>query len=106
MFLLYCGITGLGSKTGVQAMIIKAADAMFEPKIWSGSALSALCQAVFESGNRELACHIMSTCGSNIDVEVDGLLPVGIQWCIDVYGSIQQICICQSLVISIMCPHV
>ena len=87
MFLLYCRITGLGSKTGVQAMIVKAADAMFEPKLWSGSALSALCQAVSESGNRELACRIMSTCGSNIDVEVDGLFPVGIQWCIDVYGQ-------------------
>ena len=86
-FLLYCGITGLGSKTGVQAMIVKAADAMFEPKIWSGSALSALCQAVSESGNRELACRIMSTCGSNIHVEVDGLLPVGIPWCINVYGQ-------------------
>ena len=70
MFLLYCGITGLGSKTGVQAMLVKAADAMFEPVIEEGSALSALCQAVGESGNRELACRIMSTCGSNIQLEV------------------------------------
>ena len=89
MFLLYCGITGLGSKTGVQAMLVKAADAMFEPAIEEGSALSALCQAVGESGNRELACRIMSTCGSNIQVVCNryNILPVGIPWCIEVYGQ-------------------
>ena len=89
MFLLYCGITGLGSKTGVQAMLVKAADAMFKPIIWRGSALSALCQAVSESGNRELACRIMSTCGSNIQVNLNwySILPVGIPWCIEVYGQ-------------------
>ena len=89
MFLLYCGITGLGSKTGVQAMLVKAADAMFEPVIEYGSALSALCQAVGESGNRELARRIMSTCGSNIKVDFFGynILPVGIPWCIEVYGQ-------------------
>ena len=88
MFLLYCGITGLGSKTGVQAMLVKAADAMFEPAIKDGSALSALCQAVSESGNRELACRIMSTCGSNINIQLRafGLL-IGIPWCIEVYGQ-------------------
>ena len=97
MFLLYCGITGLGSKTGVQAMLVKAADAMFEPAIRKGSALSALCQAVSESENRELACRIMSTCGSNIQVDFStpsgiiyigilGILP-GIPWCIEVYGQ-------------------
>ena len=85
MFLLYCGITGLGSKTGVQAMIVKAADALFKPAIEDGSALSALCQAVSESGNRELACRIMSTCGSNIQLRLS--LPVGIPWCIEVYGQ-------------------
>ena len=89
MFLLYCGITGLGSKTGVQAMLVKAADAMFEPEIRSGSALSALCQAISESGNRELACRIMSTCGSSVGVELDrdSILPVAIPWCIEVYGQ-------------------
>ena len=87
MFLLYCGITGLGSKTGVQAMLVKAADGMFEPVIEYGSALSALCQAVGESGNRELACRIMSTCGSNIKLRLLGILPVGIPWCIEVYGQ-------------------
>ena len=89
MFLLYCGITGLGSKTGVQAMLVKAADAMFEPEIRRGSALSALCQAVGESGNRELACRIMSTCGSNINIQLDSfnIVPVGIPWCIEVYGQ-------------------
>ena len=91
MFLLYCGITGLGSKTGVQAMLVKAADGMFEPAIEAGSALSALCQAVGESGNRELACRVMSTCGSNIQVDCNsilpGILPVGIPWCIEVYGQ-------------------
>ena len=89
MFLLYCGITGLGSKTGVQAMLVKAADAMFEPTVMYGSALSALCQAVGESGNRELACRIMSTCGSNIQVNLNrhSTLPVGIPWCIEVYGQ-------------------
>ena len=89
MFLLYCGITGLGSKTGVQAMLVKAADAMFEPEIKDGRALSALCQAVGESGNRELACRVMSTCGSNIQVDLKwySILPVGIPWCIEVYGQ-------------------
>ena len=89
MFLLYCGVTGLGSKTGVQAVLVKAADAMFEPEIRSGSALSALCQAISESGNRELACHVMSTCGSNVGVELDSysILPIGIPWCIEVYGQ-------------------
>ena len=89
MFLLYCGITGLGSKTGVQAMLVKAADGMFEPVIEAGSALSALCQAVSESGNRELARRIMSTCGSNIQVDFNwySILPVGIPWCIEVYGQ-------------------
>ena len=89
MFSLYCGITGLGSKTGVQAMLVKAADAMFEPEIRRGSALSALCQAVSESGNRELACRIMSTCGSSVGVELDpySILLVGIPWCIEVYGQ-------------------
>ena len=89
MFLLYCGITGLGSKTGVQAMLVKAADAMFEPEIREESALSALCQAVGESGNRELACRVMSTCGSNIQVDFYrySILPVGIPWCIEVYGQ-------------------
>ena len=89
MFLLYCGITGLDSKTGVQAMLVKAADGMFEPVIEVGSALSALCQAVGESGNRELACRIMSTCGSNINIQLDlsDIVPVGIPWCIDVYGQ-------------------
>ena len=87
MFLLYCGITGLGSKTGVQAMLVKAADAMFEPEFRSGSALSALCQAVAESGNRELACRVMSTCGSNVQVDLFDILPAGIPWCIEVYGQ-------------------
>ena len=89
MFLIYCGITGLGSKTGMQAMLVKAADAMFAPAIRDGSALSALCQAVGESGNRELACRIMSTCGSNIRVDLNrySILPVGIPWCIEVYGQ-------------------
>ena len=87
MFLLFCGISGLGSKTGVQAMLVKAAVAMFEPEIRSGSALYALCQAVAESGNRELACRIMSNCGSNVRVDLFGILPVGIPWCIEVYGQ-------------------
>ena len=89
MFLLYCGITGLGSKTGVQAMLVKAADAMFKPTIKYGSALSALCQAVSESGNRKLVCRVMSTCGSNIRVDLEwySILPVGIPWCIEVYGQ-------------------
>ena len=89
MFLLYCGITGLGSTTGVQAMLVKAADAMFEPESRNGSALSALCQAISESGNRELACRVMSTCGSNIGVELDQycILPIGLSWCIEVYGQ-------------------
>ena len=89
MFLLYCGITGLGSKTGVQAMLVEAADAMFQPAIEYGSALSALCQAVSESGNRELACRVMSTCGSKIQVLLDSyrILPAGIPWCIEVYGQ-------------------
>ena len=89
MFLLYCGITGLGSKTGVQAMLVEAADAMFQPAIERGSALSALCQAVSESGNRELACRVMSTCGSNVQVTLDSfrILPAGIPWCIEVYGQ-------------------
>ena len=88
MFFLYCGITGLGSKTGVQAMLVKAADAMFEPEIRRGSALYALCQAVAESGNRELACHVMSTwSGSNIQIVLEDILPIGIPWCIEVYGQ-------------------
>ena len=89
MFLLYCGITGLGSKTGVQAMLIKAADAMFQPAIGEGSALFALCQAVSESGNSELASHVMSTCRSTIQVTLgcNRILPAGIPWCIEVYGQ-------------------
>ena len=87
MFFLYCGITGLGSKTGVQAMLVKAADAMFKPAITSGSALCALCHAISESGNRELACRVLSTCESNIQVGLVGILPVGIPWCIEVYGQ-------------------
>ena len=89
MFLLYCGITGLGSKTGVQAMLVKAVDAMFKPEIRKETALSVLCQAVSESGNRELACRVMSTCGSKINIQLGlfGLLPVGIPWCIDAYGQ-------------------
>ena len=87
MFFLYCGITGLGSKTGVQAMLVKAADAMFKPKVRRGSALCALCQAISESGNRELACRVLSTCGSNIQVDLDDTLPVGMRWCIEVYGQ-------------------
>ena len=87
MFMLYCGITGLGSKTGVQAMLVKAADAMFEPDIRRRSALYALCQAISESGNRELAYRVMSTCGGNIQIELNGILPIGIPWCIEVYGQ-------------------
>ena len=94
MFLLYCGITGLGSKTGVQVMLVEAADAMFQPAIGYGSALSALCQAVSESGNRELACRVMSTCGSNIQVRLDSNLPAGIPWCIEVYGQhTEELCL-------------
>ena len=89
MFLMFCGITGLGSKTGVQALLIKAADTMFEPAIRRGSAVYALCQAISESGNRELASRVMSTCGSKVGVELDmySILPVGIPWCIEVYGQ-------------------
>ena len=88
MFLLYCGITGL-DKTGVQAMLIKAADTMFKPEILRSSALSALCQAVSESGNKELAYRIMSTCGSNVQVWLDIIFSLqgGIPWCIEVYGQ-------------------
>ena len=94
MFLLYCGVTGLGSKTGVQAMLVEAADAMFQPTIEDGSALSALCQAVSESGNRELACRVMSTCGSNVQVRLDHNLPAGIPWCIEVYGQhTEELCL-------------
>ena len=96
MFLLYCGITGLGSKTGVQAMLVEAADAMFQPAIEDGSALSALCQTVSESGNRELSCRVMSTCGSNIQVTLRSysILPAGIPWCIEVYGQhTEELCL-------------
>ena len=96
MFLLYCGISGLGSKTGVQAMLVEAADAMFQPAIERRSALSALCQAVSESENRELACRVMSTCGSNVQVTLDrhGILPAGIPWCIEVYGQhTEELCL-------------
>ena len=88
MFLLYCGITGLGTTTGVQAMLIKAVDAMFEPEIVVGSAFYALCQAVSESGNRELACRNMAACGSNINIHgLLSILPVGLPWCIEAYGQ-------------------
>ena len=91
MFLLYCGITGLDSKTGMQGMFIKAADAMFQPTIEDGSALSALCQAVSESGNKELACRIMSTCGSNVQVAFETIpLLGGAPWCIEAYGQHQE----------------
>ena len=91
MFLLYCGITGLDSKTGLQGMFIKAADAMFQPTIEDGSALSALCQAVSESGNKELACRIMSTCGSNVRVAFETIsLLGGAPWCIEAYGQHQE----------------
>ena len=85
MFLLFCGITGLRSKTGVQAMLVKGADALFRPTIESGSALAALCEAVSESGNRELACRILSPCGSNISVTP--LSISGVEWCIEAYGQ-------------------
>ena len=94
MFLLYCGVTGLGSKTGVQVMLVEAADAMFQPAIERRSALSALCQAVSEGGNRELACRVMSTCGSNVEVRLRRNLPAGIPWCIEVYGQhTEELCL-------------
>ena len=87
MFLLYCGITGLRSKTGVQAMLVNAADALFQPTIELGSALGALCEAVSESGNSELACRILSTCGSNVQVSRSVLTSPGMPWCIEAYGQ-------------------
>ena len=88
MFLLYCGITGLCSKTGVQAMLVKAADALFQPTVEHGSALGALCEAVSESGNSELAGCIISTCGSSIQVSLPfpSTLP-GVPWCVEAYGQ-------------------
>ena len=87
MFLLYCGITGLRSKTGVQAMLVKAADALFQPTIEYGSALGALCEAVSESGNRELAWRIISTCGSSVQVGIFLRTSPGIPWCIEACGQ-------------------
>ena len=87
IFLLYCGITGLHSKTGVQAMLVKAADALFQPIIERRSALGALCEAVSESGNKELACRILSTCGSNVQVSGSVLTSPSIPWCIEAYGQ-------------------
>ena len=92
-FLLYCGITGLHSKTGVQAMLVKAADAQFQPTIERGSALAALCEAVSESSNRELACHILSTCGSNVQVGTFFSSP-GVLWCIEACGQhTEELCL-------------
>ena len=96
MFLLYCGITGLRSKTGVQAMLVKAADALFQPTIEEGSALGALCEAVSESGNSELAWRILSTCGSNVQVGIFFSLP-GIPWCIEACGQHTHMELCLSI---------
>ena len=96
MYLLYCGITGLRSKTGVQAMLVKAADALFQPTIEEGSALGALCEAVSESSNRELACRIISTCGSNVQVLLPrrSTLPAWLPWCIEAYGQhTEELCL-------------
>ena len=96
IFLLYCGITGLRSKTGVQAMLVKAADALFQPTIERRSALGALCEAVSESGNSELACDIISTCGSNVQVSLPfySTLPAGLPWCIEAYGQhTEELCL-------------
>ena len=96
MFLLYCGITGLRSKTEVQAMLVKAADALFQPTIGYGSALTALCEAVSESGNRELAGRILSTCGSNVQVLIPHRLtsPPSIPWCVEACGQhTEELCL-------------
>ena len=95
VFLLYCGITGLRIKTGVQAMLIKAAEAVLQPAMEDGSALAALCEAVSESSNRELACRIVSTCGRNISVLLHyGSAFQGVPWCIESYGQrIEELCL-------------
>ena len=96
MYLLYCGITGLRSKTGVQAMLVKAADALFQPTIERGSALGALCEAVSESSNRELACRIISTRGSNVQVSLPhySTSPAWLPWCIEAYGQhTEELCL-------------
>ena len=94
LFLLYCGITGLRSKTGVQAMLVKAADALFQPTIEDGSALGALCEAVSESSNSELAWRILSTCGSNVQVGIFLRTSPGIPWCIEACGQhTEELCL-------------
>ena len=93
LFLLYCGITGLRSKTGVQAMLVKAADALFQPTIEHGSALGALCEAVSESSNSELVWRILSTCGSSVQVGNERTSP-GIPWCIEACGQhTEELCL-------------
>ena len=96
MYLLYCGITGLRSKTGVQAMLVKAAGALFQPTIEERSALGALCEAISESGNRELAGRVISTCGSSVQVRLPhySTLPAGLPWCIEACGQYtEELCL-------------
>ena len=82
LFLFYCGVSGL-STPGIQSMLLDTLNTVVKPSIRWGTPLPALCEAVAESGNEELARSILSPCGPT--VEIDSSYEDGVAWCVSEY---------------------
>ena len=81
MFLFFSGLSGL-STPGMQRMLLDSLNTVVKPSIRRDTPLLALCEAVAESGNEQLAWSILSPCGPTVEIDEFYLEDVGIAWCV------------------------
>ena len=84
LFLFYCGVSGL-STPGIQSMLLDTLNTVVKPSIRRDTPLPALCEAVAESGSRQLVWSILSPCGPMVEIGGGYLKDVGVAWCVSEY---------------------
>ena len=84
MFTFYCGLTGLQNK-GVQDHFLSEMNGLWTPSSQLSKALVQTCNVVAESGNKEIACPLLSTLGRKAEVDVaNPLARTNMAWCLTV----------------------
>ena len=84
LFLFYSGVSGLNTP-GIQSMLLDTLNTVLKACIRWGTPLPALCEAVAESGNIQMAWSILSPCGPMVETGGGYFKNVGEPWCISEY---------------------
>ena len=84
LFLFYSGLSGLSIPT-IQKMLLDTLSTVVKPSISKSTPHPELCEAIAESGNKQLAWSILSQCGPKVVIDGYSVMGFGAAWCVAEY---------------------